>query len=54
MKEPSLPKIRCTEELRKAVEVAAAKDKRTVTGWILKVIKERLESGTKNDQHRNL
>ena len=38
-----LPKVRCTEELRKAVEEAAAKGSRTVSGWILKVIKDRLE-----------
>ena len=47
MKEPSLPKIRCTEELRKAVEVAAAKENRTVSNWIMKVVKERLESEKK-------
>lgn len=47
MKEPSLPKIRCTEELRKAVEVAAAKDSRTVSGWILKVVNDKLKEETK-------
>lgn len=43
MKEPALPRIRCTEELRQAVEKAAAKENRTVSNWILDVIKKELE-----------
>ena len=42
-----LPKIRCTEELKKAVEVAAAKDDRTVSGWILKVVNDKLKEEQK-------
>jgi uncharacterized protein (DUF1778 family) len=48
MKEPALPRIRCTEELRRAVEKAAAKDGRTVSNWILKAIAEKLERSEQN------
>jgi hypothetical protein len=43
MKESALPRIRCTEELRQAVEKAAAEENRTVSNWIIDVIKKELE-----------
>ena len=43
VKEPALPRIRCTEELRQAVERAAIKGNRSISNWILDVIKKELE-----------
>mgnify|MGYP000911695448 CR=1 FL=1 len=41
MKESALPRIRCTDELRQAVERAATN--RSISNWILDVIKKELE-----------
>lgn len=42
MKESALPRIRCTDELRQAVERAATKENRSISNWILDVIKKEL------------